>query len=168
MNFVSYNAEMNLNFITIEMLAYGMFALLTLVVLLAIANISLSLKIRRLLRGKDAKSLEDTIVKLTNETDSLQSSKQDIEKYLAEAEKRISRSIQGVSTVRFNPFKGTGGGGNQSFATAILNENGDGVVISSLYSRDRVGVYAKPISKLKSEFTLTKEEKEAIAKAKLL
>ncbi|NIT70429.1 DUF4446 family protein, partial [candidate division KSB1 bacterium] len=59
----------------------------------------------------------------------------------------------GVGTVRFNPFKGTGGG--QSFAAAFLSEHGNGVVISTLYSRERVSVFAKPIQSFASEYELT-------------
>ncbi len=75
---------------------------------------------------------------------------------------KISRSAQSIETVRFNPFKGTGSGGNQSFATAILNENGDGVILSSLYSSDRVSIFAKPILKLESTYELTEEEIQAL------
>jgi hypothetical protein len=77
-------------------------------------------------------------------------------------EKRLKKSVQAVHTVRFNPFKGTGEGGNQSFATAFLTEDGDGVIISSLYSREHVSVFGKPVKKLVSEHTLSDEEKEAL------
>lgn len=76
--------------------------------------------------------------------------------------KKIARSAQSVETIRFNPFKGTGSGGNQSFATAILNENGDGVILSSLYSSDRVSIFAKPVAKLTSTHELTEEEAHAL------
>jgi len=78
-------------------------------------------------------------------------------------EKRLRKSVQSVHTVRFNPFKGTGGGGNQSFATSFLNEEGDGVVLSSIYSRDRVSIFAKPVKKHSSEYELSEEEKEAVS-----
>ena len=81
-------------------------------------------------------------------------------------ENRLQRSIQAVETIRFNPFKGTGEGGNQSFATSFLSENGDGVVISSMYSRDRVSVFSKPLAKFVSSFELMEEEKEVIANSK--
>ena len=74
--------------------------------------------------------------------------------------------MTGVETVRFNPFKGDGSGGNQSFSTAFVNEEGDGVVISSLYSRERVSVFAKPVKKMSSEYEMTAEEKESLQKAK--
>ncbi len=122
-------------------------------------------RLRTLLAGKDGKSLEDTIVSLKNKLEKLEREKEEIEKYLALAEKRLKRSLQGVETVRFNPWKGTGAGGNQSFAAAILNEEGSGIVLSSIYSRERTSVYAKPIFKNSSPYELSGEEKEAVKKA---
>ncbi len=81
-------------------------------------------------------------------------------------EKRVNRSVQGVETLRFNPFKGNGGGGNQSFASSFVDESGNGVVISTLYSRERVSVYAKPINSFSSEHTLSEEEKKVLDKTK--
>ena len=92
--------------------------------------------------------------------------KEEVGHYLARAEERLKRSVQSVETVRFNPFKGTGDGGNQSFATAFINEEGDGVVISSLYSRDRVSVFSKPLKNHTSEHEMSGEEKEALEEAK--
>ena len=155
------------DFITFDILIYSTVALIVLVLVLLIALIRIEIRLKKMLRGKNAKNLEDTINELADEINKLNNSRKDMENYLSDAEKRIRRSTQGIATVRFNPFKGTGSGGNQSFATAFVNEYGNGVVISSLYSRDRVSVYAKPIDKYKSEFELTAEEKEAIKKAKL-
>jgi Protein of unknown function (DUF4446) len=76
----------------------------------------------------------------------------------------VKDSVRKVKTVRFNPFAGTGVGGNQSFSTALLNEHGDGVIISALHSRERVAVFAKPISNYQSEYELTAEEKSLLSK----
>jgi len=81
-------------------------------------------------------------------------------------EKRLNQSVRGVGTVRFNPFRGTGDGGNQSFASAFIDEKGDGVVFSTLYSRERMSVFAKPLTGGKSEYELTGEERRAIQKAR--
>ena len=50
----------------------------------------------------------------------------------------------------------------------MLDEEGDGLVISSLYSRERMSIFAKPIKNNKSEYELSMEEKEALSKAKVL
>jgi hypothetical protein len=70
-----------------------------------------------------------------------------------------------LETIRFNPFPDQGS--NQSFAIGLLNEEKDGVVISSLYSRERMSVFAKPIKNGKSDYELTQEEKEALQKAEV-
>ena len=46
---------------------------------------------------------------------------------------KLKKAIRGVETVRFNPFPDQGS--NQSFAIGMLSEEGNGVVMSSLYSR---------------------------------
>lgn len=151
--------------ITQETLTYIVLGLIVSFVILLIWNVRIEIRLSRLLRGKKARSLEDTILTLGKETDSLHAFKNDMEKYLLDVETRLRKSTSGIATVRFNPFKGVGAGGNQSFATAFIDENGNGVVISSLYSRERVSIFAKPIEKFKSEHKLTKEEKEAIKQA---
>ncbi|MCX6747604.1 MAG: DUF4446 family protein, partial [Candidatus Nomurabacteria bacterium] len=78
---------------------------------------------------------------------------------------KSKKSISGLETLRFNPFPDQGS--NQSFAISMLNEEKDGVVISSLYSRERMSVFAKPIKKGKSEYELSDEEKEVLDKTKV-
>lgn len=115
--------------------------------------------------GKGAKDLEDTIVTLHNDIAQLKKAKENIEKELTIINVKLRKSIRGLETVRFNPFPDQGG--NQSFAIGMLNEDGDGVVFSSLYSRERMSIFAKPVKNNKSEFELTAEEKEALKKAEV-
>ncbi|MFQ6057486.1 MAG: DUF4446 family protein [Anaerolineae bacterium] len=78
-------------------------------------------------------------------------------------EETLRHSLQQVGVVRFNPFPDTGG--DQSFAIALLDARGDGIVFSGLYSRAGVRVYAKPVEGGKSAYHLSAEEEEAIARA---
>jgi hypothetical protein len=71
--------------------------------------------------------------------------------------------VQRVGIVRFNPFEETGG--NQSFALALLDADGDGWVLSSLHARSGTRVYAKAIAKGRSEAALSDEEAAAIRQA---
>ncbi len=146
-----------------------LYALFALVVLIILWIVQMEIRMRRLMRGKHSKDLEGTIHALQDGQIELHSYRQELERYLKGVEERLRRSLQGVHTVRFNPFKGTGSGGNQSFATAFVNEKGDGVVFSSLYARDHVSVFAKPVIAGISEFELSAEEKETLktASAKL-
>lgn len=122
----------------------------------------LYIKLRMFLKGKDGKTLEDLIISSNKELDNLKEFEKDSIEYFKDVERRLKRSVQSTETIRFNPFRGTGEGGNQSFATISINENGDGVIISSLYSRDRVSIFCKPVNKFESNFELTEEEKEIL------
>jgi len=142
-----------------------------LIVLLAIAVLQsiwlfvLHFRLRKLLRGKNAQSLEELIRALGADIHGLENFQKGTTNYLKTVEKRLRRSIQGVETVRFNAFKGIGEGGSQSFAVALLSEEGDGVALSSLYARDRMSVFAKPIKNFSSENELTEEERDAVSRA---
>lgn len=141
------------------------FIILTLATLILLGIVLwLLFRMRRFLIGFDSKHVSDSLKVISTGLNELQTFRDDLEKYLSDVEKRLQKSVQTVKTVRFNPFKSTGGGGNQSFATSFLDQNGDGVVISSLYSRDHISIFSKPIKKHTSEFELSNEEKEAIKK----
>jgi len=91
---------------------------------------------------------------------------ENLEKLSAELErlkKESKFSIQKTGVVRFNPFSEIGG--NQSFSIALLDGNNNGLVITSLYTRGGNRIYAKPIIEGKSQYLLSREEKEAIEKA---
>lgn len=78
-------------------------------------------------------------------------------------ERTLEHTLQWMGMLRFNPFRNTGGA--QSFALAIIDGNGDGVVLSSLHTRENTRVYAKPLHHWTSEHTLTDEEQQAISRA---
>jgi len=120
-------------------------------------------RLKRFFLGKKAKDLEDTIIILETEIGKLKNSKDSIEKEITTINTKLKKSIRGLETIRFNPFPDQGS--NQSFAIGILNEEGDGLVMSSLYSRERMSVFAKPIKGGTSLYELSAEEKEALKKA---
>jgi hypothetical protein len=80
-----------------------------------------------------------------------------------ELEALTQRSIQKVGVVRFNPFADTGG--DQSFAIALLDAEGNGVVLSSLHSRADTRIFAKQVQSGASRHQLSDEEQDAIRKA---
>jgi hypothetical protein len=98
------------------------------------------------------------------------SKSKDLEKDLAGAVERIKKleatalkTIQKIGIVRFNPFSEVGG--NQSFVIALLDNQDNGFVISSLFIDQSSRVYTKMIRNGKSDHKLSKEENEAIARA---
>ena len=79
-------------------------------------------------------------------------------------EATLQHAVQGVGIVRFNPFGDTGG--DQSFAIALLDAQGDGLVLTSLYGRAESRIYAKPVQGGQSPYPLTAEETQAIRQAR--
>lgn len=121
-------------------------------------------RMKLFLRDNKATNLSETLERLNSEILSLQTRSGDQEQKIKHLDGRVLKSIQKIETIRFNAFPDAGGG--QSFATVLLDEGGNGVVLSSLYLRDRVSMFAKPIIAYTSTFTLTPEESQALEKAK--
>ncbi|MEW9107481.1 DUF4446 family protein, partial [Paenibacillus sp.] len=65
-----------------------------------------------------------------------------------------------VGIQRYNAFAERGS--DLSFSIAWLNEEQDGVVITSIHGREHSYVYAKPVEKGQSTYSLSPEEKKAI------
>jgi len=119
-------------------------------------------KLKVFFAGKKASDLEGV---LSEEIKRLKKSEIDIKKLFKSSEileKMASQSIQKVGVVRFNPFRETGG--DQSFAIALLDSQDNGLVISSLYSREGTRIYTKPVEAGQSKYPLSKEELEALRK----
>ncbi len=76
----------------------------------------------------------------------------------------LVRTVQGVGLVRFRAFQDTGG--DQSFALALTDGEGNGTVVSALFGRGVTRVYAKPIQAWLSEKPLGEEEQQALAEAR--
>ncbi len=123
----------------------------------------IEIRLKRIFSGFKAKNMESLIAELTKKTKELEEERKKTELQITSIDKRLAQSIRNIETVRFNPFPQVGG--NQSFAMSLLNDEGNGVVISSLYSRDRTSLFAKPIKAGQSEFELTKEEKNVLKKS---
>lgn len=142
---------------------------LSVVVLLVLAVtlvqvLLLSRRVARLTRGASGASLESTISALGTATTLLESHAKTTESALNNLDTRLQSALRSVSVRRFDPFQNAGG--QQSFATALLNERGDGVVLSGIHARDSVRVYAKNVTRFASERELSDEEARAIDDAK--
>lgn len=75
----------------------------------------------------------------------------------------LARTIQRVGIVRFDAFEDMGG--RLSFAVALLDEEGSGVIFCSINGRNETRIYAKPVERGQSKINLSDEEVEAIRRA---
>ena len=72
-------------------------------------------------------------------------------------------AVQRVGLIRYDAFDDMGG--HLSFSTALLDANGDGVVITSINGRQDTRCYAKPVEGWTSKHNLSEEEEMAIQQA---
>jgi len=126
----------------------------------------MTIRLRKLLSGQKAETLEGVIAALHTELRKQQDVAKQTDERVQNLDARVKRSIQSIRTVRFNPFQDSGS--NQSFSLVMADEEGNGVVLSSLHARDRMSVYAKPIEEFTSIHELTDEEQHVIEERKKL
>jgi len=109
---------------------------------------------------REPKDFEEILSQFKN----LEKNFEEISQELENLKKESKFSVQKLGIVRYNPFSEVGS--DQSFSIALLDGNNNGVVITSLYSREGNRVYGKPIKNGSSVYSLSKEEKQAIEQAK--
>lgn len=118
-----------------------------------------------LTKGVDGANLLDSLDRHMSEIEGLRQRVDGLAGHCQGLDERVQVSLSKVGMVRFNPFGDTGG--DQSFALAMLDEQGNGIVISSIFGRVESRLYAKPVKAGKSKYALSDEEEKAIIQATL-
>jgi hypothetical protein len=117
-----------------------------------------------LVTSADGKELGDLLSMYVEQMGLAASRADQLTKTSEELGTRLTSSIRRLGLVRFNAFEGTGG--EQSFALALLDDGGNGVVLSSLQGRTESRLYAKPVREWDSTHSLSVEERDAIGQAR--
>ncbi len=120
-------------------------------------------RLRRVLPQGESSGIDEILDQQLKRIDSLTERIDALNKLHHELESLSQRTIQKVAVIRYNPFADTGG--DQSFAIALLDSLGNGVVLSSLHSRTDTRVFAKAVQSGRSKYQLSDEEQDAIKKA---
>jgi hypothetical protein len=76
---------------------------------------------------------------------------------------RGTAAISRIGLIRFDAFEDAGGA--QSFALALVDDDGDGIVLTSLHSRPTTRVYVKTIRRGVADSPLSGEEERALRDA---
>ena len=120
-------------------------------------------RLRRVIGDAEGSGLYEILDRHLRRLDDIGQRVDALNKLHQELERLSQRTIQRVGVVRFNPFADTGG--DQSFAIALLDAEGNGIVLSSLHSRTDTRVFAKQVQSGRSRHALSDEEQDAIRKA---
>ncbi|HLQ33764.1 MAG TPA: DUF4446 family protein [Chloroflexota bacterium] len=148
--------------LTLAALAAAAIALLWLVVL-QIRSSRMIRRYQQLLSGVKGGNLEEIMTMHVGRINEHERRLGEQDRGLDALDRVLRTAIQRVGLVRFNPFEETGG--DQSFAIALLDQHGNGIVLSSLHNRTETRVYAKPVEGGRSSYTLSDEEEQALAQA---
>jgi hypothetical protein len=140
---------------------------LSLVTLLVALVVALRLRrVRRELRGAlggEGASVVDALGRQGGQVDDLRRDLLDLDIRADELRSLLRGTVSKVGLVRYDAFEDMGGA--LSFSAALLDEQGDGVVISAINGRTETRCYAKPIERAGSDSNLSGEESAAIEAA---
>ncbi len=141
------------------------FMLLTGAVLIrqAVTLSRLDKKYRRLLGRAPEGNLEDILVSLHGEMAGIKSGQNRADTNQKALFEKAKTALRGMSLVRYNAFQNTGS--DLSFSLALLDENKDGIALSTIYGREESRTYAKPIQAGQSTYHLSVEEEKALRQA---
>ena len=118
---------------------------------------------RRLIHIQGRDGREDILEAVSRQIEEVRGLRGDI-RHLAAELQRLSEAFRGAlqrfAVYRYDAFEDMGG--QLSFSAAILNDHGDGLVISCINGRQEARTYAKPIARATSPYNLSPEEQEAI------
>ncbi len=114
-----------------------------------------------LFSGNKVQNLEELLLNQAKSLKTLDKDIQELYNISNQINSLAFRSFHKLGIIRFNPFKDIGG--DQSFSIAILNGKNNGIVISSLFTKEGTRIYSKSIiGGVSEKHPLTEEEKKAI------
>lgn len=124
-------------------------------------------KLRRrvddLTRGKDAESLEDTMLKFFEKIEALEDAEDTMHRDIRAIKDNLKNTYQKSALVKYDAFREMSGA--LSYSLALLDKNNNGVLVTSMYSREGCYTYAKDIENGECKLNLSEEEEEALKQA---
>ena len=157
--------------VTMEQLTFfsiiGLAALSLISIIISIITLCKFKKIRKrvdeLTRGKDTESMEDIILNFFERIESLEAGENVTRSDLKDIKDNLKITYQKKGLVKYDAFREMSG--DLSYSLALLDKENNGVLISSMYSREGCYTYAKDIVNGESKINLSEEEAEALKQA---
>ena len=145
----------------------GISAVLILLIILYLVCIVKMKKLRKayncFMKGKDMESMEEVLMKQFDRSEVLEEADREKRKEINSLKILMQKSYQKAGLVKYDAFREMSG--KLSYALALLDQNDNGVIVTSMYSRDGCFSYAKEVIMGESKINLSEEEQEALEKA---
>ncbi len=120
-------------------------------------------RVDTLTRGKDTESMEDIILNFFERIENLENEEKNTKSDIGAIKDNLKIAYQKTGLVKYDAFREMSGA--LSYSLALLDQENNGVLISSMYSREGCYSYAKDIVKGESKINLSEEEAEALKQA---
>lgn len=124
---------------------------------------SLRRRVDTLTRGKDTESMEDIILNFFERIEDLENEEKNTKSDIKDIKDNLKITYQKTGLVKYDAFREMSGA--LSYSLALLDKENNGVLISSMYSREGCYSYAKDIVNGESTIILSEEEAEALKQA---
>ena len=131
--------------------------------ILLIALCRVSKKVKRMNRNAKNGNLAASIEMYYDKVSALMEKTDHVSKRFEIYEKQNALSLRRTGLVHFNAFGGISG--NMSFALAIINDSGDGFILTSLFGHEGSNIYLREVKSGKPTIAISEEEQEALAMA---
>ena len=151
-----------------DFIIIGLVAVILILLVLVIVNMvqinKMKNKYKVFMSGKNAKSLEDTLIQRLEQVDDLIAANSINEMNIKKIFSNMKFTFQKIGLVKYDALNEMGG--KLSFALALLNETNDGFVMNAMHTREGCYTYIKEIIDGNSVIVLAEEEREALDMAK--
>lgn len=132
------------------------------VALVKLAAIRRSYALLEATEGRD--SFVDIVARTREEFEAVELAVHSLDKEVAQVRTELAQALRHVSVVRYDAFGDLGG--RFSFSAALLDDSGDGLVLTSIHGRSETRTYLKGLSGGAADIELSPEELEAVKLAK--
>ena len=158
-------------YLTQEQLMFGVAIALSIVCIITSILLIITLcklkKLKRrvdaLTRGKDAETMEDSILNFFDRIECLEDAEKKMHKDIRDIKENLKITYQKTGLVKYDAFREMSGA--LSYSLALLDKENNGILISSMYSREGCYTYAKDIVNGECKINLSDEEQEALKQA---
>ncbi|MCI9053318.1 MAG: DUF4446 family protein [Lachnospiraceae bacterium] len=152
----------NIEYVCYVGIGAGIFiiALFILVIITLVKIKKVNQRFKNFMRGKDAESLEEVIVKYLDKIDKLEEENNERKKQINNITENLLITYQKIGIVKYDAFNEMGG--KLSFSLALLDKQNNGFILNAMHSREGCYTYVKEIIDGNSYIALGEEEKKAL------
>lgn len=116
-----------------------------------------------MMNGTGVANLEELLMQMNLEVESMHVEQEKQAKQMKQVLARVHEHAAHLGIERYNAFGEYGN--NLSFSLALINDDYNGIVLTGIHGREHTYVYAKPVEKGQSQYTLSPEEQRSLETA---